>query len=54
MTLSHQELPSCQRFFRRSPPSETGLRRARGNYWRREVWFRSSVVYRTDGKYYLA
>ena len=30
----------------------TGPGRARGNYWRREVWFRNGVVYRTDGTYY--
>jgi hypothetical protein len=27
--------------------------KARGNYWRREVWFRDGVVYRTDSTYYL-
>jgi hypothetical protein len=31
----------------------TGPGKARGNYWRREVWFRNGVVYRTDGTYYL-
>jgi len=31
----------------------TGAGKARGNYWRREVWFRNGVVYRTDGTYYL-
>ncbi len=27
--------------------------RARGNHWRREVWFRNGVVYRADSTYYL-
>ena len=27
--------------------------KARGNYWRREVWFRNGAVYRTETGYYL-
>ena len=27
--------------------------KARGNYWRREVWFRNGAVYRTETAYYL-
>ncbi len=27
--------------------------KSRGNYWRREVWFRDGLVYATDRSYYL-
>ncbi len=27
--------------------------KARGDYWRREVWFRDGLVYHTEGTYYM-
>jgi hypothetical protein len=31
----------------------TAAGKARGNYWRREVWFRNGVVHQLDRTYYL-